>query len=233
MDKNKYLVGLIGLAIGFIISFFWTQSINKNSATTGVAASSMPGGSSGGGSQQAMMGGVQAILDRAKNNPRDFQAQFEAAKTFYQIGRTKEAIDYLVKASEIDPNDINTAVNLGALNSEIKNYAEAEKWLKHAIELQPKEPDLYVELGVTFIQREPPQSDRAIQEIQHALSIDPKNGHALGHLVEAYALKKDARGAEETVKRLKEADPTNNRISDLEKLVADLKAGKAVTIPKE
>jgi len=46
-------------------------------------------------------------------------------------------------------------------------------------------------------------------------------------------LKKDTRSAEETVKRLKEADPTSKRVPVLETLVADLKAGKPVTIPKE
>jgi predicted Zn-dependent protease len=88
-------------------------------------------------------------------------------------------------------------------------------------------------LAETYVQREPPQPDQAISQLQRALGVDPKNAHAYGHLVEAYALKKDARGAEDAVKRLKETDPTNERISVLEKLVADLKAGKPVTIPKE
>ena len=79
----------------------------------------------------------------------------------------------------------------------------------------------------------PPQPDQAVVQLQQALKVDPKSGHALGHLIEAYALKKDARAAEETFNRLKETDPTNQRMSTLETLVADLKAGKAVSIPKE
>src|SRR5215470_8338393 len=59
VNKNKYLVGLIGLAVGFIISFFWTQSINKSGAGKGVAASSPQAAGSGEMSQQAMMGQVQ------------------------------------------------------------------------------------------------------------------------------------------------------------------------------
>jgi DNA-binding SARP family transcriptional activator len=90
-----------------------------------------------------------------------------------------------------------------------------------------------IEFASAYLQRQPPQLDKAIQELLAELKVNPKDGHALGHLVEAYALKKDARSAEETVKRLKETDPTNQRISVLETLVADLKAGKAVTIPKE
>ena len=88
-------------------------------------------------------------------------------------------------------------------------------------------------LAETYVQREPPQPDQAVTQLQQALKLDAKSGHALGHLIEAYALKKDARSAEETLNRLKETDPTNQRMSKLEKLVADLKSGKPVSIPKE
>jgi hypothetical protein len=52
-------------------------------------------------------------------------------------------------------------------------------------------------------------------------------------LVEAYALKKDARSAEEALNRLKETNPASDRVSKLQTLVADLKAGKPISIPKE
>lgn len=238
MNKNKYLIGLIGLALGFIISFFLTQNYNKSNAAP--AASGMPsgmaGGAGGAGGQQAMMGQVAQVIEKAKNGPNDFQAQVEAAKIFNEIGRVAETVDYLKRAYAIDATkftELGAAGYLGQYYFEQKDYAEAETWFNRAIKADPKEADLYVALAKTYVQREPPQPDQAIAQLQQALGVDPKNGHALGHLVEAYALKKDARGAEETVKRLKETDPTNQRISVLETLVADLKAGKAVTIPKE
>jgi tetratricopeptide (TPR) repeat protein len=237
VNKNKYLVGLIGLAIGFAASFFLTTNYNKNN-TPVAAAQPSPGmeggaGGAGAGNQQAMMAQVQQTMERAKNNPTDAEAQFQAAKLFYEIGRTKEAIEYLEKAGEIEPNNINIAVNLGVLNSQEKNYAQAEKWLGRAVALKPDEADLYVELGATFIHRQPPEPDKAIHEFQRALKVDPKSGHALGHMVEAYALKKDARGAEDALNRLKEAEPSNQRIASLEGLLADVKAGKPIVLPKE
>lgn len=239
MNKNKYLIGIIGLAIGFIISFFLTQNYNKSNASP-ASSPTQPGmasGAGGAGSQQAMMGQVQQVIEGAKNNPNDFQAQVEAAKVFNQVGRVAETVDYLKKAYAIDPNKFNQLggadVFLGQYYFDQRNYAEAETWFTRAIKAEPKDADLYVALAETYVQREPPQPDQAIPQLQQALGIDPKHGHALGHLVEAYALKRDARAAEETVKRLREADPTNQRISTLETLVADLKAGKTVSIPKE
>jgi len=232
------LIGLIGLALGFIISFFLTQNYNKSNAAPAAAGrpSGMPGGAAGPGGQQAMMGQVAGVIENAKNGPNDFQAQVEAAKVFNQIGRIAETVDYLKRAYAIDAakfNELGAAGFLGQYYFEQKEYAEAETWFNRAIKADPKEADLYVALAETYVQREPPQPDQAIVQLQQALAVDPKHGHALGHLVEAYALKKDARGAEEAVKRLKETDPTNQRISVLETLVADLKAGKPVTIPKE
>jgi len=238
MNNYKYMIALIGLAIGFIVSFMLTSNYNKNNA--GSAASGMPSGAAGGASgapnQQAMMGQVAQVIEKAKSSPNDFQAQVEAARVFNQIGRLAETIDYLKKAYAIDPNkfsEIKAAAFMGQYYFEQKNYAEAETWFTRAIQADPKEADLYVALGETYVQREPPQPDQAVAQLQQALKIDPKNAHALGHLIDAYALKKDARAAEETLNRLKETDPTNQRISSLQTLVADLKAGKAVTIPKE
>lgn len=236
MNKNKYLIGLIGVAVGFIVSFFLTQNYNKSNAAAPTAPGASSGMASGPGGQQAMMGQVAGVIEKAKNAPNDFQAQVEAAKVFNQIGRVAETVDYLKKAYAIDPtkfNELGAAGFLGQYYFEQKDYAESETWFNRAIKADPKEADLYVGLAETFVQREPPQPDQAIAQLQQALNVDPKNGHALGHLVEAYALKKDPRGAEEAVKRLKETDPTNARITALETMVADLKAGKAVSIPKE
>lgn len=241
MNRNKYLIAGIGLAVGFIVSFFWTQSFNKNNAApaTATASGGMPGGASGAsgsGGQQAMMAQVQQVIEKAKSNPNDFQSQVEAAKIFNQVGRVAETVEYLKKAYAIDTNKFNelgAAGFLGQYYFDQKDYAQSETWFNRAIKAEPNEPDLYVLLAETYIQREPPQPDQAVPQLQQALKLDAKSGHALGHLIEAYALKKDARAAEETLNRLKEADPTNQRMSTLESLVADLKAGKPVSIPKE
>jgi tetratricopeptide (TPR) repeat protein len=236
VNKNKYLIALIGLAVGFIISFFLTQNYNKSNAAPAATAGTPSTMAGGAGGQQAMMGQVQQVIEKAKNAPNDFQAQVEAAKVFNQIGRVAETADYLKKAYAIDQNKFNelgAAGFLGQYYVEQKDYAEAETWFNRAIKADPKDADLYVALAETYVQREPPQPDQAIAQLQQALAVDQKSGHALGHLVEAYALKKDARAAEETLNRLKEVDPTNQRISGMESMVADLKAGKPVTLPKE
>jgi tetratricopeptide (TPR) repeat protein len=242
VNKNKYLVGLIGLAVGFIISFFWTQSINKSGANRGVSASGPQGAASGEMGQQAMMGQVQQVIERAKNNPNDFQAQIEAAKVFNQVGRKDETVDYLKKAYTANPTEFmrqSSADLQGVLPyiamyyDEKKNYEESDKWIRRALDATPNDSEMRIEFAATYLQREPPQPEKAVQELQAELKSNPKDGHALSHLVEAFALKKDVSGADDSLKKLKEVDPTNQRVPALEKVVSDLKAGRPVSIPKE
>ena len=238
--NRKYLFGVAGLAVGFIAMFFVTKSINKNAAapitSSNRPAAARPAGAPGQPNQQQMMGEVREAIEKAKSSPKDFEAQARVAGMYYQIGMTQEAVEYMKKAYDID----STASGKMGIQSyvaqyyfEKKDYTEAEKWFRHAIEVEPDNTDLLVHLGVVFIQRTPPDPDKALNFIQSALKQNPKDGHALGHLISAFALKKDARGAEEAFKRLKEAEPNNQMIPNYEKMIADLKAGKPVTIPTE
>lgn len=208
MDKNRYLVGLIGLLLGFIISYFWTDDYNrKNVAVARAQSGANPhGGAAGGGA--ATMGDIQQVIANAKNNPKDFEAQVQAAGAYMQIGRHDGAMEYLENAYAADPAQFTShekkggmlervSVFLGELYLFEKNNLDgAEKWLKRAVE------------------------------------ADPKNGEALRHLVETYAMKKNARAAEESLNRLKQVEPSHEKLSELQQMVADVKAGKEVKLPE-
>jgi tetratricopeptide (TPR) repeat protein len=245
VNNTKYLIGLAGLVVGFLISFLWVSSYNRNNApvTTQMASGAMPGSQPSANSsagQQAMMGQVQQVIEKAKNNPKDFQAQVDAAGVYYQSGKEAETVEYLKKAYELKPDEFKSNQQLiGALPiiatyyADQKNYSEADLWFRRSMEVEPTNEAIRIELASSYIQRQPPQPDKAIQELQTALKSNPKDAHALGHLVEAYAVKKDAAGAEDALNRMREAEPANKRLPALQSMVADLKAGKPVSLPKE
>jgi tetratricopeptide (TPR) repeat protein len=237
--NRKYLYGIIGLALGIVVSFYMTRSYNTTNAGATNTASKAPGMAGAGdvGGQKAAMGDVAQTIEKAKNNPKDYQAQVDAARVYYQIQRFAEAVEYLERAYAINPTEIAKQGALGFIGQyyfDQKKYEEAEKWLNKAIEADPNEAEAHIILAETFMKRETPQADKAIQELQRAIKLDPKSSaHAYGHMVEAYALKKDAKAAEDALNKLKEAEPTNNRISALQTLIADVKAGKPITLPSE
>ena len=243
-NNTKYLIGLIGLVAGFLISFLWVSNYNKSNTPAGTAAGGMmtggPAGQPGAQGQQAMMGQVQQAIEKAKNNPKDFQAQLDAAKVYFQVKRVPETVEFLMRAYELKPEEFKTNEELGGAVAYIaqyqieqKKYDQAEVWFRRALDITPGDNDVRVELAYSYIERQPPQPDQAIQELQTALKANPKDAHALGHLVEAYAVKKDAAGAQDALNRLLDSDATYQRLPALQGLVADLKAGKPVTLPKE
>jgi Flp pilus assembly protein TadD len=238
--NRKYLFGAIGLAVGFIAMFFITKSINQNApamtASAARPAARTPGAPAGQPNQQQMMAEVREAMEKAKNSPNDFVAQATVAQMYYQIGMTEEAVEYMKKAYDANPTEagkMGIQPYVGQHYFDKKNYQEAEKWFRRALEVDSSDTEVLVHLGVSFIQRTPPEPDKAVTFIQSALKQKPTDGHALGHLISAFALKKDTRGAEEALKRLKEAEPNNKSISTYENMIVDLKAGKAVTIPTE
>ena len=219
--------------------FFVTRSINQSEAAiTSPAGGPAPRtqGAASQPNQQQMMGEVSAVIERAKNNPTDFEAQLAAAEAYLQIRQMEKGIEFVKKAIEADPKEAATYKLqnfMAQYYSRQKNYTESEKWYRRWIEVAPDDGDALVHLGQNFLERTPPEPDKAITYIQSALKLNPKDGHALGHLISAFALKKDVSKAEDTFKRLKEVEPANEMISKYDILIADLKAGKPITIPTE
>jgi tetratricopeptide (TPR) repeat protein len=236
--KREYMVGAVALVLAFLASFLWTKNVNKNgisasAQTAGSASGPAAGGQSGGPGSQAAMGSVQATMQKAKDNPNDADAQIAAAKQEYQIGRVPEAIDYLKKAYTADPKNVIAAEGIATLYFEQKKYADSEQWYKNALAIKSGDPNLMTGLGATYIRRDPPDPDKAMQYIQAALKTTPTDVYGLVLEMEVYLLKKDVRSAEDTLGRIKAAAPNDQIVAELQTDMDNLKAGKEVVLPTE
>src|SRR5215470_7572793 len=78
LTKRKVAFGIAGLVIGFLVAFTWTRGINNSAMVSesqpqpGAAGPNAQAGSAG---QQAGMASVRDVIERARNNPADFEAQ--------------------------------------------------------------------------------------------------------------------------------------------------------------
>ncbi len=228
MTKENILFTIIGVLIGLIGGFFITNSMNQAPRVAGspnfpqqsdmlpAGHPAVPGGS---GSTAE----IQAAIDRAKQNPEDFEAQLRAAELYYQIQRFEGAIEYLKKANALQPDNYEVIVNLGNANFDGGSYAEAEKWYVTALAKKPENNDVRADLGLTFIFREKPDYDKAITEFKNVLEKDPTHVQALQNLTVAYTKKSDAENATATLARLEQFDPTNAALAKLREDVAKLK----------
>ncbi|HKP69510.1 MAG TPA: tetratricopeptide repeat protein [Pyrinomonadaceae bacterium] len=231
MTKDNVLFIVIGLLAGFMIGFFFANSVNQGalvsspgSTTTGLPSTGMPqgGGSlpeghpavpgSGGG---GAIPEVQAAIDKAKQNPTDFDAQIKAAELYYQIQRYDGAVEFLKKATELRPDDYGALVQLGNAYFENEKYDDAEKTYSKALAKKPDDVNVRTDLGLTYVFRDNAEYDRAIQEFKKVLEKDPNHVQALQNLTVAYTKKSDATNASATLARLEAADAKNESIPRL------------------
>lgn len=227
MNKENSLFGIIGLLAGLIIGFMFANSVNRNAAmpvtTTGMMSenSNMPPGHpeiQGNAPTQTQMANapeVQAAIEAAKKEPDNFDAQLKAAEFYYQIQRYDGAIEFLEQANKLKPEDYKVIVNLGNANFDSNKFEEAEKWYLNALAKKADDVNVRTDLGLTFIFRDPPNYDRAIQEFTKSLETDPNHTQTLQNLIVAYTRKGESEKAKATLSKLEKLDSTNSAIPKL------------------
>lgn len=221
MSKDNVLFSIIGVLLGFIIGFMFANNANQQGMKPRTAAASqgnlppdhpqLPSNAVADqpGSQSGAMPGVQAAIDKAKNEPDNFEAQKQAGEMFYQIQRWDEAIDYWLKANKLKPDDYETIVHLGNAYFEAGKYELAEQWYTGALTKNQNDINVRTDLGTTFMARTPPDFDRAIKEYLRSLEINPNHEQSLHNIIIAYTKKGQAKEAQEMIARLEKVNPNN------------------------
>lgn len=228
MTKENTLFIIVGLLLGFMVGFFFANSVNQGAvagAAPGMPASAaMPSGHPAVPGAGNSIPEVQAAIDKAKQNPDDFDAQMKAAELYYQIQRFDSAAEYLKRANELQPENYDVLVNLGNAYFDSGKYEEAEKTYTSALTKKPDDVDARTDMGLTFIFREKPDFDRAVQEFKRVLEIKPDHIQGLQNLTVAYTKKADGANATATLARLEQIDPSNNAITKLREEVQKIPA---------
>ncbi len=239
MTKENTLFAIIGVLLGFIIGFMFANSVNRReeahahpphtatvTQTPVTQTSTLQGEHPAAVADEAggMMPDVQAKIDRAKSEPDNFQAQLEAAELYYRIGRFDRAIELLLRANQLRPENYEIVLNIGNANFEAKRFAEAERWYTTATIKKPEDVAARTGLGSTFLFREPPDVDRAIAEFKRSLDINPNHEKTLGALIDAFVRKGDGEAAKETLARLEQVNPTNEDLGALRSRVEGLQS---------
>jgi len=226
MNKDNILYGVIGLLIGVIIGFFITNSINRSAAVNAPTASAPVAGGAGAlppnhppveGAASAGGGGdVTAMIEKAKNEPTNFEAQMQAGSMFYQIKRYPQALEFYEKAYKIKPDDFTVLKSLGDVTFDTQRYQEAERWYQMALKVRPNDADVRTDLGLSYYFREPRELDKAIAAYRASLSYDPRHEKTLQNLTAALIEKGDKAAARETLKQLAQVNPNNPALAQFQ-----------------
>jgi len=174
MTRDNLLFVIIGVLLGFIIGFLFASNVNQPNSATVLPSAQMPADHPPGASGQnpgGMQAEVTASLEKARNEPENFEAQVNAAQLYYQIQRFDQAIEFLLKANQLKPDDYQTIAALGVVNLDAGHYAVAETWYRAA--LARKKDDVATLAGVAAATLGKGDAKAAEQAIANLEKVDP------------------------------------------------------------
>jgi tetratricopeptide (TPR) repeat protein len=218
MNRENILFSLIGVGFGLFFGFGFASWANMRAAATLVGdgravQSALP--SNGVADQQRLETAAQAAVKAARENPSDYEAQMQAARASFQTERLEDVLEFLLRANTLKPDELEPVVALGNVNYDTGNYLAAEKWYTAALAKKPDDINVRTDLGLTFLLRTPPDTERALTEFRRSLEIDPRHEPTLQNMVVALTRKGDVAEARATLAKLESLNPNNPALTQL------------------
>lgn len=182
MTRENLLFSIIGILFGFIVGFIFASTMNQKygpGAPMATASQNLPsdhppvGGSNAAANPGGMQAEVTASIEKARNEPKNFDAQLKAAELYYQIQRYDQSIEYLLKANQLKPTDYQTVVTLGMVNLDAGHYDTAEKWYRAAMKMKSDDVAVLAGMAETMLQkRDAKEAETAIAQLE---KVDPNS----------------------------------------------------------
>jgi tetratricopeptide (TPR) repeat protein len=180
MTRENLLFAIIGVLFGFIVGFIFASTMNQRygpAAPAALSSGQLPadhppvGPNAGTQNSGGMQAEISAQIEKARSEPKNFEAQIKAAELYYQIQRYDPAIELLLKANQLKPDDYQTLVALGLVNLDAGHYDVAEKWYRAA--LLKKRDDVVTLAGLAAATRGKGEAKAAEQAIANLEKVDP------------------------------------------------------------
>jgi tetratricopeptide (TPR) repeat protein len=113
----------------------------------------------------------RSLRERVDRDPRSFEANHLLGRVLDENGKARDAITYLVRASEINPGDYENSYDLALANAHAGNYERARE-SAHALIAHHETAELHHLLG--DVEEKLGNSLDAVREYQRAAEMDPR-----------------------------------------------------------
>ena len=203
---SKYFVTVIGLIIGLYAGFKIANSQYRLALDKDLQASIAGAAAAGGGAASGAIEQTRRVIEKARNNPDDIEAQLDAADQFMQISRTAEALPFLQQGLRVDDKDPRVLAGMGMVSFLTGNYQESIDWASRSLALRPGNPGASFLLISSYIRTKQKldEAERMITELESS-GIDPS---MIGSI---RAELKEARGTGPGAKTMLDHGPAEKR----------------------
>jgi len=177
---------------------------------------------------------IRQKIAEADKNPGNinYQRNLGLALLSYGVmkqneGLISESARLLQRVYENNPKDFDVAVALGnafydiaSLKNDAENFKKAREYYSKALEQKPDTASVRADFGSTFIFTDPPDFQKATNELQKALETEPKNERALLLMAQTQIKQKNQAEAEKYLAKLKEINPKAPTYAELSSQMA-------------
>jgi len=185
--KRNVTFAVLGVLVGLVCGFktanyaFRREKIEAVNASSAQAASRLSQTSSVNSSSspdlrpeqgQQIINEVRAVIDKARSRPQDFDAQREAANQFIQIQRPEGAVEFLLRANQIKPTDVDTMGDLSEAYYFKQQFDESIKWSRKALAQRPGYPLAMFYLMASLVEQKQ-NLDEAAQLLARLEALKP------------------------------------------------------------
>jgi tetratricopeptide (TPR) repeat protein len=118
------------------------------------------------------------------HDPVQASKLYSKGKKAFSDGGYQLALDYLLKAYEIDNNCEEATAMIGEVYFKMKNFENARKYADITIKIAPLHPDSYEVIASIYKKKK--EYDKSIEWSKKQLSIQPDNPNALSDIAEIY-----------------------------------------------
>jgi tetratricopeptide (TPR) repeat protein len=245
VNKNNILFGIIGLLAGFMIGFFFANSINHAPTGAKPAQANAKAPAQNSNQQNAQAGAdsetlsedeVRRAIAAGDEKANDLELQRKLGLYLYRYASYTQDARYLPdvarflkRAYDANPNDRDLTVTLGnvyfdlAQKNDPARFAEARVYYLKALEMKANDADVRTDLGLTYYFGKPSDPQKAIAEYRKSLAVDPKHEATLQNLAAALIVTGNHAEAEKRIAELQTVNPENAALSDLRAQLAQSK----------
>lgn len=240
MHRNT-LAFVIAAAIGGFVAGFWLANSLNRSAVNALGPQTVQqtaansAASQNTGETDLTADELREKIAEADRNPSIFAYQKDLGVGLYRYAAMKqnptllaESVRILERADSLNAKDFDVLVALGNGHFDIGFYKRdaasfqtAREIYARALELQPADPDVKTDFGLTYFLQEPPQYDKAAAELIKVSSANPNHSRSLQFLVQTYVKQGKLPEAEKALAKIRSINPSNPAIPELTSLISN------------
>lgn len=229
---------LAGLVAGFLLS----NAVNRNEIS--VLRAEMEqlrknAGASGSGQSNANTTlsdeEINATIQRADENPTDFQTQRNHGIALYRYGAMKQdvkvlqqSIRILDRAADLRPDDYDVTITLGNAHFDIGYFAKDNESLAKARQIyarglaaKPGDVDVQTDVGLTYFLETPPNLEMAAREFKKSLDRNPNHEKTLQLMIQTLAKQSKTSEAAEYLEKLRKLNPSSPAVAELSDMITN------------